>query len=168
MECPPISEIGRAEFQSRALDFIRSEDGPQRLAAHIASRVPKQEGKRCVIDGIRHLSTFEGLCEHFGKEIGLLFIQTPPDVSYNLYRSREAHDELTFTYRDFLKIYDATVEEDIPSLGRRAQVYIYNAFGIDAFRRTLDGVAALLTPTTEGAGVTAHGIGPDRALGGTP
>jgi hypothetical protein len=76
----------------------------------------------------------------FGGSVSLIFIQTPPDVAYDMYRSREVHGTLAFSYRAFLEIYDAPVEAEISSLGRKAQVYIYNSFGIDSFRRTLDEV----------------------------
>jgi len=59
-----------------------------------------------------------------------------------MYRAREAQGALSFSYREFLEIYDAPVECEIPSLGRKAHVYIYNSFGIEAFRRTLDEVSA--------------------------
>lgn len=141
MGCPPITEIGREDFQARALNFIRSSDGPQRFAEHIAAKVAQFGHRRCIIDGIRHLSTYEHLLKCLNDGVRLVFIQTPPDAAYEMYRSREVQNELLFTYRDFLKIYDAPVEADIPSLGRKAQVFVYNAFGIDAFRRTLDQVA---------------------------
>jgi hypothetical protein len=137
MGAPPMNEIGRREFQARALDFIQKEGGPERLAAAIETRVTEIGAERCVIDGIRHLSTYENLLTRFGGRGSLMFVQTPPDVAYEMYRNREEHGALTFSYRDFLEIYDAPVEAEIPSLGRRAQVYIYNSFGIEAFRRTL-------------------------------
>jgi hypothetical protein len=87
------------------------------------------------------LSTYEHLLQCLDDGVSLVFIQTPPDAAYEMYRSREVQDKLTFTYRDFLRIYDAPVEADIPSLGRRAQVIVHNAFGMSAFRRILDQVA---------------------------
>jgi predicted NUDIX family phosphoesterase len=144
MEAPPITEIGRREFQARAFDFIRSEGGPERLAALIVSRVNELRVGRCIIDGIRHLATYEHLALHLGVSVDLLFVQTPPDVAYDMYRAREAPGTLSFSYREFLEIYDAPVESEIPSLGRKAQLYVYNSFGMDAFRRTLDEVAARL------------------------
>jgi dephospho-CoA kinase len=149
MGCPPITEIGREQFQARAFEYIRKNGGPQRLAAHIGARAAELGAPRCIIDGIRHLSTFESLFQHFCNDVGLVFVQTPPDVAYNMYRAREAQDELAFTYREFLKIYDAPVEEEISSLGRKAQIYIYNAFGIEAFRRTIDEVAECLSARQE-------------------
>jgi predicted NUDIX family phosphoesterase len=142
MGAPPMIEIGRREFQARAFEFIRRDGGPERLSASIEARVNKIGAERCIIDGIRHLSTYENLTLRFGGGVGLIFVQTPPDVAYDMYRAREAQGVLTFSYREFLEIYDAPVESEIPSLGRKAQVYIYNSFGIDAFRRTLDEVAS--------------------------
>jgi predicted NUDIX family phosphoesterase len=141
MSTPPMGEIGRREFQARAFDFIRSEGGPERLSASIESRVNGLGATRCIIDGIRHLATLENLTLRFGGSVGLIFVQTPPDVAYDLYRAREVQAALTFSYREFLEIYDAPVESEIPSLGRKAQVYIYNSFGMETFRRTLDEVA---------------------------
>lgn len=145
MGSPPMSEIGRREFQRRALEFIRSDSGPARLTACIARCVNEIGTDRCIIDGLRHLSTYERLSTHFGGSVGLIFVQTPPDVAYDMYRTREVQETLTFSYRDFLEIYDAPVEAEIPSLGRKAQIYIYNSFGMEAFRRTLDDVASRLS-----------------------
>jgi len=144
MGTPPMNEIGRREFQARALEFIRADGGPERLAAAIEARVAQVEAGRCVIDGLRHLSTYENLSARFGGGVSLIFVQTPPDVAYDMYRTREVQGTLTFSYRDFLEIYDAPVEAEVPSLGRKAQVYIYNSFGIEAFRRTLDEVKSAL------------------------
>jgi hypothetical protein len=140
MGTPSMSEIGRREFQARAFDFIRADGGPERLSAAIEARVRKIGREQCIIDGIRQLSTYEKLSTRFDGSVGLIFVQTPPDVAYDMYRSREVQGTLTFSYREFLEIYDAPVEAEISSLGRKAHVYIYNSFGIEAFRRTLDEV----------------------------
>ena len=147
MNTPPLSEIGRAKFQQLAFSFIHSPSGPERLATHIANAVKTSAAPRCIVDGIRHLPTYEHLQAILGKDMLLAFLQTPPDIAYDLYRSREAGDELAFTYREFLRLYDAPVETEIPSLGRKADIYIYNSFGIEAFRRTLDEVAHRLLDT---------------------
>ena len=144
MKAPPISEVGREKFQAMAQKFISDPEGPLRLASAIKDAVLSSGSPRCIIDGIRHLSTFEMLGEMLGKDLLLAFVQTPPDIAYDLYRAREATDEIGFTYRDFLRIYDAPVETEIPSLGRRADLYIYNAHGIQAFRRTLDEIVNLI------------------------
>jgi predicted NUDIX family phosphoesterase len=138
---PSMSEIGRREFQKMAFDFIRTKNGPLRLAEVVATKVRETAAPRCVIDGVCHLATFEPLERILAESVGLVFIQTPPDVAYDMYRVREAANELEFSYRDFLEIYDAPVESEISSLGRKAQALVYNSFGIEAFRRTLDEVA---------------------------
>jgi hypothetical protein len=100
----------------------------------------------------------------------LIFVQTPPDVAYDMYRTREVPGTLTFSYRDFLEIYDAPVEAEIPSLGRKAQVYIYNSFGIEAFRRTLDDVKSVFAGRSAivRSQPTSRGKGMARSPGGKP
>jgi predicted NUDIX family phosphoesterase/adenylate kinase family enzyme len=141
MGSPSIEQIGRREFQARAHQYINTTDGPDRLAAAIETCVSETGAQRCIIDGIRHLVTFERLERLFDGSVGLIFVNTPPDVAYDMYRSREAQTTLTFSYREYLEIYDAPVEAEIPSLGRRAHIVINNAFGIETFRRTLDDLA---------------------------
>jgi predicted NUDIX family phosphoesterase len=147
MNSPPISEIGRANFQARALEFIQTNDGTKKLASSIFDQVNSFDARKCIVDGIRNLQTFEHLSTLCQGSLTLLFVQTPADVAYDMYRSREAQETLTFSYRDFLKLYDAPVEAEIPSLGRKASAYIFNSFGLEAFRRTLDKVVETLYPT---------------------
>jgi hypothetical protein len=90
MGAPPMIEIGRREFQARAFEFIRREGGPERLSASIEARLKKIGAERCIVDGIRHLSTYENLTLRFGGGVGLIFVQTPADVAYDMYRAREA------------------------------------------------------------------------------
>jgi hypothetical protein len=149
MGAPPMNEIGRRQFQTRALEFIRADGGPERLAAAIEARATEIGADRCIIDGLRHLPSYESLSTRFAGKVSLIFVQTPPDVAYDMYRSREVQSTLTFSYRDFLEIYDAPVEAEIPSLGRKAQVYIYNSFGIEAFRRTLEEVKSAFVGRSE-------------------
>ena len=145
MASPAISEIGREEFQARAYEFISAPDGTQRLAVAIAKQINAEGGRRVIVDGIRNLDTYERLEKLSEDGVGLLFVQTPPDVAFDMYRAREARGTLTFSYREFLKVYDAPVEAEISSLGRRANAYIYNYFGMEAFRRTLDDLLSRLS-----------------------
>jgi cytidylate kinase len=145
----PLQEIGRKEFQDRAHQFISQVDGPAKLAACIAEAVARAEHDRCIVDGIRHLATYEHLRMALSDTTSLAYLQTPPDIAFDLYRSREATADLNFTYRDFLRFYDAPVESEISSLGRAADVYIYNSFGLEAFRRTLNEIVELLQENAE-------------------
>jgi predicted NUDIX family phosphoesterase len=147
MNSPPISEIGREEFQARSLRFIRTDDGPRKLGASIFDQVSSFDANKCIVDGIRNLETFEHLSTLAQGSVALLFVQTPADLAYEMYRAREAQEALTFSYREFLKIYDAPVEAEISSLAREASAYIYNSFGLEAFRRTLDQIVETLSLT---------------------
>ncbi len=157
-----MNEIGRQEFQAKAFDFIRSEGGPERIAASIFARVNEIGAERSVVDGIRNLSTYEHLSTRVGGGVGLIFVQTPADVAYDMYRAREAQGALTFSYREFLEVYDGPVESEIPSLGRKAQVYIDNSFGMEAFRRTLDRVALRLLGQESADDLRATDLGKGR------
>ena len=61
MGSPPLSVIGREEFQARALSFILSDGGPDKLAAAILEQVDAFGAGKCMVDGIRNLSTYERL-----------------------------------------------------------------------------------------------------------
>jgi len=144
MKSPSVDEIGRLEFQRRASEFMRQDDGAQKIAVAIDNLARHET--RCIVDGIRNLSTFENLSTLSDGNVATIHVQTPPDVAHDLYRNRE---DLTITYRQFLRIYDDPVEQEISSLGREADIFIYNAFGIEAFRRTLVDVAMLVTNKTD-------------------
>lgn len=138
MGAPSIQQIGREEFQRRAEQFIRTRSGPEQLAGALFELIKASESARVVVDGIRQPETFDALATKLAERPALLYVHTPPDVAYEMYRVRESTSSLDFTYRDFLRVFDAPVEADLTTLGRSAQTYIYNFMGIDALRRSLD------------------------------
>lgn len=138
MDAPALQEIGRVEFQRRAEEFIRSPRGPELLARRIAEIAAAMPQSRIVVDGIRQPETYDALSVAMEGQVALMYVNTPPDIAYEMYRLRESSSALDFAYRDFLKIYDAPVENDLPTLGRLAHTYIYNFLGVDALRRSLD------------------------------
>jgi hypothetical protein len=144
MSAPLLSEIGREEFQDRAYRFISAPGGTLKLALAIRSQIEANATQRVIVDGIRNLDTYERIEKLCTDGVGLLFVQTPPDVAFDMYRAREANGTLTYSYRDFLRVYDAPVEAEISSLGRRANAYIYNSFGMESFRRSLDALVSRL------------------------
>jgi len=148
MAAPPLHEIGRRRFQEMSHQFISAADGPARLATAIARKVEAIRPDRCIVDGIRHPATYEQLRKLLGNETLLVYVHTPPDIAFDFYRTREEKLGLNLTYRDFLALYDAPVESEISSLGRAADLYVYNSFGIEAFRRMLDELAAGLATRT--------------------
>ena len=96
MSSPSITEVGREEFQARALKFILDDGGPDKLAAEILRQANALSNGKCIVDGIRNLSTYEkltGLCQ---GSVALLFVQAPADLAYDMYRAREAQGTLTF------------------------------------------------------------------------
>jgi predicted NUDIX family phosphoesterase len=97
MGSPPLSAIGREEFQARALRFILSEGGPDKLATEIFKQVNAFGDGKCVVDGIRNLSTYEKLRGLSQGSAALLFVQAPADLAFEMYRAREAHGALTFS-----------------------------------------------------------------------
>ena len=138
MQAPRLQEIGRVEFQRRAEEFIRTPRGPELLARRIAEAAAAMPESRIVIDGIRQPETYDALSVSMEGQTTLIYVNTPPDIAYEMYRLRESSSTLDVTYRDFLKVYDAPVENDLPTLGRLAHTYIYNFLGVDALRRSLD------------------------------
>ena len=124
MQTPPIQEIGREEFQKRAERFIRQTTGPQRLASALGRLVAEASSSRVIIDGIRQPETFMALGDQGFDRPALMYVHTPPDAAYEMYRLRETASSLDVTYRDFLRVFDAPVEADLPTLGRSAQTYI--------------------------------------------
>ena len=89
MSSPSIAEVGREEFQARALKFILDDGGPDKLAAEILRQANALSNGKCIVDGIRNLSTYEkltGLCQ---GSVALLFVQAPADLAYDMYRARE-------------------------------------------------------------------------------
>ena len=137
----PLSEIGRREFQTIAMSFISTPNGPNQLADRLITEIEKQNGVRCLIDGVRQLSTLESLRSKLNDDIAHLHVSTSPDLAYEMYRAREV-DGVTLSHRDFFAIYDAEVESEIQTVGRQADVYLYNTFGLTAFRRTLEELVA--------------------------
>jgi predicted NUDIX family phosphoesterase/adenylate kinase family enzyme len=101
MSAPSLSEIGREEFQARAFNFISASDGTQKLASAIIEQIDAHRGQRVIVDGIRNLDTYEHLEKFCTDGVGLLFVQTPPDVAFDMYRAREVHGTLTFTASRF-------------------------------------------------------------------
>ncbi len=59
MNVAPGVETDRVTFQGLAVAFILSTDGPLRLAQR--PRIQEAETSRVIIDGIRHVSTYQQL-----------------------------------------------------------------------------------------------------------
>ena len=132
---PSIPDTDRHEFQEAAWKFISEPDGPIILASHIWNRIRLLNKPRILIDGIRQRATFEALQEIAGdNQIGLVYVHTPPDISYHFYRER---NRPRLTIHEFLQLYDAPVERDVPGMIAISDVVVYNWTGRLEYRNTI-------------------------------
>ncbi|SCY34439.1 HTH domain-containing protein [Microvirga guangxiensis] len=130
---PPVPETDRREFQSLAQEFIERPHGPSLLAERIASEIASCDSRRVIVDGLRHTATLERLREVSPLPLAMVYIQTPPDVAFELYRLREGRDG-DMSAAEFMDILHAPVEAAVPYLISEADAIIYNWFGIDSYK----------------------------------
>jgi predicted NUDIX family phosphoesterase len=135
LKLPPVTEKTRVMFQEQALTFIRQPDGPSRLAHAIWQEFSLKPGGRILVDGVRHRSTLDQLRQlSVGRRFGLLFVYTPPDVAFNLFKLRAGKRSSVF---DFLKTRDAEVEGEVRKMIEISDAVLYNWTGRLDFRRVL-------------------------------
>ncbi|MRN48143.1 DNA mismatch repair protein MutT [Brucella sp. 10RB9214] len=137
MEMPPVPDTPRDVFQSSAEVFITRPDGPNRLGQALAEEVTATQSDRVLIDGIRHPETLEALKQYATLPVALLYVYTPPDVAFEMYRDREGHNENDITFPEFIKLYAAPVESKIRYMTGDADIIIFNWLGLDAYERAL-------------------------------
>lgn len=143
---PPVPDTPRPEFQRLAQEFITQPDGPERLATAIVAEAKRLGGDKFVIDGVRHAATLSALREKVPElPVALIYVQTPPDVAWEMYRFREASQEPPISFREFVALYNAPVERDIKYMIAEADAVLYNWIGMDqydtAIRRLLEEIA---------------------------
>ncbi|WP_172788252.1 MULTISPECIES: HTH domain-containing protein [Bradyrhizobium] len=132
---PPVPNTPRDEFQKRAYEFITSKDGPRNLAQSLATRASSLGAIRVIVDGIRHAETLEELRARSSLRVSTLFVYTPPDVAYELYKIREVSD---ISLHEFMDHYNAPVETEVRSLIEEADAIIYNWYGLESFELVVD------------------------------
>lgn len=137
LEIPPIPHTARAEFQALAVEFISRQDGPPRLGEALAKAALETGAERVLIDGIRHPETLEALRFSTKMPVALLYVHTPPDVAYEMYRFREGHGEESITFPQFIGLYTAPVESRIRYLIGEADIVTFNWLGLDGYERAL-------------------------------
>jgi predicted NUDIX family phosphoesterase/dephospho-CoA kinase len=141
---PPIPETARADFQAMAEEFISHPDGPSRLGDALARAATGSNAERVLIDGVRHPETLEALRFSASKPVALLYVYTPPDVAYEMYRYREGHGEEAITFPDFIKLYTAPVESRIRYLIGEADIITFNWLGLESYQRALSNLMGVL------------------------
>lgn len=132
---PPVPTTPRGEFQEKAMEFIRTPDGPKKLAASIDEEVRRVGHDRVIIDGVRQLETLEMLRAISLRKIACIFVYTPPDSAYEFYTSREAAGELSLS--KFMRMYNAPVESEVPSMIQEADAIVYNWLGIEKYEKVV-------------------------------
>ena len=125
----PIPVTPRDEFQERAWEFVRKPGAARRLAEAIIEEAVSEPG-RIVIDGVRQRATLDALDDLARSEglqgIGVLFVETPADIAWRLYRTRESQD---IGAAEFYRLRMAPVEIEVPHLIEFADVVVHNWIG---------------------------------------
>jgi predicted NUDIX family phosphoesterase/dephospho-CoA kinase len=88
------SEKNRLAFQSVALGFIRTSDGPTELAKAIVANI--DSSRTYIIDGVRQLSTLAALRELI-PDLTVIYIDSPRDQAFENYRTRDGSSALQFS-----------------------------------------------------------------------
>ncbi|MCD1641920.1 HTH domain-containing protein [Aurantimonas coralicida] len=137
MGIPPIPETTRAEFQSKAEAFISDSAGPSKLGTSLATAASDTGVERVLIDGIRHPETLEALRANSAMPVAVLYVYTPPDVAYEMYRDREGHKEQRISFSEFIELYTAPVESRIRYMVGDADIITFNWLGLQAYERAI-------------------------------
>jgi len=139
---PPIPESPRDVFQSLASAFIGEASGPHRLARALLDEADRLRMPNVVVDGIRQRATLHDLRTISravdpggrGRTVATLFVHAAPDVAYRFYRSREA---ARISTAEFMQLYTAPVESEVPFLISEADAILYNWSGRTAYDRAI-------------------------------
>jgi predicted NUDIX family phosphoesterase len=132
---PAVPETSRPEFQIKAWRFIQSPDGPRRLAARLVEMVSIADAPRILVDGIRQRVTLDLIRNLLRpRRVGVMFVQTPPDVAYSFYNQRRAQGA---SISDFLTARSAPVETEVGDLIKSADAVLYNWTGKPDYRRAI-------------------------------
>lgn len=137
MDIPPIPETTRSAFQKAAESFISSAHGPNTLGKALALVASSHGNDRILIDGIRHPETLEALKQNATLPVALLYVYTPPDVAFEMYRDRESHHEGEITFPAFVRLYTAPVESKIRYMMGEADIITFNWLGLEDYERAL-------------------------------
>lgn len=135
---PPVPVSDRTDFQKAAFEFISMPDGPKTLAAALANAAREITTERIVIDGIRHGETLAELKELSDVPLALLYVYTPPDVAFEMYRMREDHGVRNIDFDAFVDLYNAPVEGQVRYIIQDADVILYNWIGLSEYEKTIN------------------------------
>jgi len=129
----PVPETGRRAFQEAAQAFIATPDGPRKLGFALAQAARATNSPKVVIDGIRHPETLAVLREQSSMPVAVMYVYTPPDVAFDMYRSREDYGDISISFLDFVKLYNAPVEGLVKYILSEADIVLYNWAGLHEY-----------------------------------
>ncbi len=132
-----VSESSRLEFQSKALQFIDTAEGPDRLASAVADEARKYGQEPIIFDGIRQRSTLAALREHV-LDIIVIYVDCPRDQAFRNYGSRIPN----VTARQFSAVREHPVEADLPLFRFESDAIFNNA---DTFENSVEELTLWLT-----------------------
>lgn len=132
---PPVPSTPRDRFQSMAKRFIEKKKGPETLARTIADLLKSMGPNRTIIDGIRHKATLDQLKNYAPLPLAVVYVQTPPDVAFDLYRIREQSD---VSLGDFMKLFNGPSESSVRYLINEADAVLYNWQGLDGYKKVIN------------------------------
>jgi hypothetical protein len=66
--------------------------------------------------------------------VALIYVYTPPDVAFDMYRFREEYGDAALTFRQFVKLYNAPVEGRVKYILGDADVILYDWLGYEQYR----------------------------------
>jgi predicted NUDIX family phosphoesterase/dephospho-CoA kinase len=138
---PPVPKTSRSEFQMRAHDFITDPKGPQILGQALATAAHATNSQRVIIDGVRHPETLEALRGASRLPVALLYVYTPPDVAFEMYKRREDYGEKNTSFDEFVRLYNAPVESRVRYLLGDADVISFNWLGETVYMQSLERLA---------------------------
>lgn len=134
---PPVPHTPRREFQYAAQQFIAKPDGAAKLAAALAQAARDSGSSKVVIDGIRHPETLAKLKEDAPTPVAVIYVYTPPDVAYEMYRGREMDGAAGMTFREFIGVYNAPVEGKVKYILGDADAILYNWLGVGQYEHAI-------------------------------
>jgi predicted NUDIX family phosphoesterase len=117
-----FGEKSRVQFQNMALDFITSEEGPQKLAKEIFLVAKNIKESVFIIDGVRTIDTYKEIIKLLPKS-HLIFIEVSKDRAYDLYWRRRGKK---VPIEEFRIERNHNVENEIPLFKTYADVTIFN------------------------------------------
>jgi predicted NUDIX family phosphoesterase/dephospho-CoA kinase len=129
----PIPVSPRNVFQIKAQELMSRPEGAERFVDALLARAAKTPNQRVLIDGIRHPETLKAIKERSGRDVGVLFVHTPPDIAYQLYTDRLTGDSKP-TPAEFAFLMNAPVESKIRYMIDEADAIVFNWFGLEPYR----------------------------------